>query len=310
MAGEKRDVLPALAQGRQRHRDDVQAIEEVLPEGPLVDHPLQIAVGGGDQPDVRLDRARGADPLELPLLQDAQQQSLERQRNLAHLVEEQGAPLGRLDLADLAFDRSRESPSLVAEERALEERLGERGAVDRHERLAGPQAAAVEGARGELLAGAALAAQQDGRVGRGDAREEPLGLPDRRALAHHPGVQRALDPLLLLFQRLQMADVGERRRGDAGRGRRQLQMALVETGSRLAGVQVEDAERPIPADQRSGEERLETRRVHALDALPAVALERVVRRARPSARPRRARSPCGRRGRARSGPGGPARRRR
>ena len=218
-----------------------------------------------------------ADPLELPLLEDAQQLGLERRRDLAHLVEEQGAPLGRLDPADLPLDRPGEGSSLVAEELALEERLGERGAVDRHERLAGPRAAAVEGAGRHLLAGAALAAQQDGRVGGGDAGEQPLDLPDARARADHAGVQSALDPPVLLLQGLQVADVGERRPGDAGRGRRQLQMAFVEAGSRLAGIQIEDAERPLAAGQRGGEEGLEACHLHALDALPTVALEHVVR---------------------------------
>src|SRR5436305_15247410 len=174
MAGEERDVLPPLAQRRQRYRDDVQAIEEVLAERPFADPFFQIAVGGGDQPDVRLDRPRGAHALELALLEDAQQPGLERRRDLADLVEEERPSLGGLDAADLPLDGARERPALMAEELALEEGLGEGGAVDRHERLAGPGAAAMESTRRHLLAGAALAAQQHGRVRGGDPGEEAL----------------------------------------------------------------------------------------------------------------------------------------
>ena len=42
-----------------------------------------------------------ADALDHPLLEEAQQFDLERQRNVADLVEEQGAALGQLDLADV-----------------------------------------------------------------------------------------------------------------------------------------------------------------------------------------------------------------
>jgi len=68
----------------------------------------------------------------------------------------------------------------VPEELGLEQRLRERGAVDRDEGPLGPRAAVVNGAGDQLLAGPGLAQEQDGRLGR--------GRPGRQAVdLHHLG---------------------------------------------------------------------------------------------------------------------------
>ena len=83
----------------------------------------------------RVDLVR-AERLDGPLLQHAQQLGLGRQRDLGDLVEQQRAAVGRLEAAVAALDRAGERAALVAEQLGLEQRLGERGAVDRDERLA------------------------------------------------------------------------------------------------------------------------------------------------------------------------------
>ena len=50
------------------HRD---AIVQVFAKPPLGDRTLEVAVGGGNETDVGLERRRAADPFVLPLLQDA-----------------------------------------------------------------------------------------------------------------------------------------------------------------------------------------------------------------------------------------------
>ena len=56
------------------------------------------------------------------------------ERHVADLVEEEGAAVGLLEAAPVApLVRAGEGALLVAEQLALEERLGQRGAVDRHE---------------------------------------------------------------------------------------------------------------------------------------------------------------------------------
>jgi hypothetical protein len=68
----------------------------------------------------------------------------------------------------------------VAEALALEQRLRERGARDGDERLRGARALVVDRAREQLLAGAALAEDEDGRGALGrDAAE----LEDRSVIS-------------------------------------------------------------------------------------------------------------------------------
>ena len=132
---QERDVLAPLAQRRQRDRDDVQAEEEILAEVAGPDHGLEVAVGGGDEAHVHLDRAcvppRRSKAL---LLQDAQQLHLRAARQVADLVEEEGAAVGQLEAAPVLAVRPGEGAPLVAEQLRLEERLRQRGHVHRHER--------------------------------------------------------------------------------------------------------------------------------------------------------------------------------
>src|SRR6185503_5918845 len=64
--------------------------------------------------------------------------------------------------------RAGERALLVAEQLALEQRLGERAAVDLDERAVRALAQPVDRARDQLLAGAALARDEHGRVARRD----------------------------------------------------------------------------------------------------------------------------------------------
>jgi len=74
----------------------------------------------------------------------------------------------------------------VPEELALEECLRQRGAVDGHERSCRALAPGVDGARGDLLADAALAQQQDGRVGARDLAQGILHGLHRRVAPGEP----------------------------------------------------------------------------------------------------------------------------
>ena len=71
--------------------DDVDAVEEVLAEAPLLDLGLEVAVGRGDDARVERQLLVAADRADRALLQGAQQLRLHAQRHLADLVEEQGA---------------------------------------------------------------------------------------------------------------------------------------------------------------------------------------------------------------------------
>ena len=90
---EQRDVVAPLRQGGAGHRDHVEPVEEVLAEAAGFDLGLEVAVGRGDQAEVRALRG-AAERFVLALLQHAQQLHLHADRQLADLVEEQRAAVG------------------------------------------------------------------------------------------------------------------------------------------------------------------------------------------------------------------------
>ncbi len=166
---EHRDVLAALAQRRQADREHRQAVVEILTERVLAHLELQVAIGRGDHAHVDLARTRVADGHDLALLQHAQQLRLHAQRHLADLVEEDRAAARRLEEAAVILGRAGERAAAMAEQLALEQGLGHRGAVDRQEGLVGARRGAMDAARDQLLAGARLALDQDGDRRRGGA---------------------------------------------------------------------------------------------------------------------------------------------
>ena len=62
MLRQGRDVVDPLAQRRQAHGHHVQPIEQILAEQALADHQPQVAMAGGDDPDVGADRVDGRRP--------------------------------------------------------------------------------------------------------------------------------------------------------------------------------------------------------------------------------------------------------
>ena len=138
---------------------------------------LEIAVGGGDDPDVDPDVVLAAEPGELAVLQHLEQLRLQRKAHVADLVEEHRAVVGELELAGLVLDRAGERAALEAEQLRLEQLGRQRRAVHLDERLVAPERGGIERPRDQLLAGAALAANQDGHVGVGDALDRARAPP-------------------------------------------------------------------------------------------------------------------------------------
>ncbi len=131
-------------------------------------------------PGLAGDGARAAQAFELPLLQHAQQLRLHVQGQLAHLVQQQRAPAGLLEAPQAQARGAGERAPLVAEQLALHQGGGDGGAVHLHQRRLPPRAQLVDGPGHQLLAGAALAQQQDGRVGPGHPADRiHRGLPGR-----------------------------------------------------------------------------------------------------------------------------------
>src|SRR5687767_10511268 len=197
MAGERRDILAALAERGQLDRDDVDPVEEVLAEAAAADLVLEIAGGGREHPHVHLPRALIADAPDLALLQHAQELRLETDRQLADLVEQERAAARLLEEPRLVGARAGERAAHVPEQLRLEERFGDRRAVDADERLAGARARAVHGARDDFLPRAALPHDQHRRVVLRDARNQREGGTHRATLGDQAalgGPRRQLGP--------------------------------------------------------------------------------------------------------------------
>ena len=144
----------------------------------------EVPVGRRDDAHVDADVVGATDALEALFLEEPQQLGLKPRRHLADLVEEHRSAVGHLEQTLLLQPRIGERAALVAEQLALEQLLGKRRAGDVHERLGRAIAGVVNDLGDQILAGAALAGQQDGRGRtRRDPRDErPQGL-DRRRLA-------------------------------------------------------------------------------------------------------------------------------
>ena len=117
----------------------------------------EVLVRGGDDAHVDRHLRSAAQAVERALLEHAEQLRLERKRELAHLVQEQRAPVGLFEAARVGGGGAGERALFVPEELGFLESLGDRGAVDRYEDLVAPRAVGVDGVGDELLADPALA---------------------------------------------------------------------------------------------------------------------------------------------------------
>ena len=130
-----------------------------------------------------LDRAVAADSHDLPFFEHAKQLGLCRQRQLSDLVEEQRSGAGVLERAPAQAIRTRERASLVAEELALDELLGQCRAVHGDQRGFRAGSSSMQLARHQFLARPALAHDQDTARNRRNARDRITQRPHRAAVA-------------------------------------------------------------------------------------------------------------------------------
>ena len=120
MLGQDQQIIAAFAQGGDRNREDVEAIIEILAEFTFFHVAEQIAIRGGEQANVNLDRAVAADAFEFAFLEHAKQFRLQVEGDFAHFVEEQGALISQFEAAFAAFGRARKGPAFMAEKFAFD----------------------------------------------------------------------------------------------------------------------------------------------------------------------------------------------
>ena len=127
-----RNVVPPGTQRRHGNLDRVQAIEQVAAELAASAQRLERTIGGHHDPDVHAATAVAADAFHGRVLDHPQQLGLRRRGQVRDFVEEQRAAVGLFELAPPAAHTGRR-PFLDPEQLRLEQRLDNRGAVQRHE---------------------------------------------------------------------------------------------------------------------------------------------------------------------------------
>ena len=100
---QERDVLPALAQRRHVHAGDREPVVEVLAEAAAVDLAPRSRLVAATTRTSTVDRLGAADAADLLALEHAQELRLHRERQLADLVEEDGAAVRALERAGVAL---------------------------------------------------------------------------------------------------------------------------------------------------------------------------------------------------------------
>src|SRR5690606_20637955 len=146
------EFVLALAQRGDAQLNTADAVEQVTAKRAARYFALQVAVGGGDETHVDGSRTRRADAHDAALLQDPQQLGLRFQRHFADLVEKYRAATGRFEQPGARMRGARERALLVTEELALEQRVGERDAVQAQELTPDATRVHVDGFSQELLA--------------------------------------------------------------------------------------------------------------------------------------------------------------
>src|SRR5579875_3315675 len=137
MVGQDGNIFRVLAQRGNIEGNDVEAVEEVLPEVSLLNLFLQVFVGGGDDAHVHHPIAAGADGCKPLFLDHAQHLRLSAYANIATTTEEECSAVCLFKLAGFILDGSSERAFQVAEKLALDQFFRDGRAVYLNERPLG-----------------------------------------------------------------------------------------------------------------------------------------------------------------------------
>src|ERR1051326_7947188 len=135
---EKREVRLAVSERREIYGKDIEAVVEILSELLLLHRVAQVAVRRGDHADIHLHRFRPSDPVERAVLQHAEEFHLKRLARLSDFIEKNRPPVRQLESPGPLAHCASEGAPFVSKELTLEERLGERPAIDGDKRPGSP----------------------------------------------------------------------------------------------------------------------------------------------------------------------------
>src|SRR5436853_872667 len=115
----------------------VEAVVEILAEGPVLDRLFQVSMRCRQDADVHLDDFLTADPFKLAILQDLEQLRLEAYVHISDLVEQNGAAIGGFEHARLLLEGPGKGASLIPEELAFHQLRGQSGTIQLQKDFAG-----------------------------------------------------------------------------------------------------------------------------------------------------------------------------
>ena len=129
------NILLPPAQRRQRNRNYIQTVKQVLTKTPIFHHLFQIFVRGRDDPNINSDIFGTADALKLLFFDKTQQLDLKRLARVTDFVEQDRAVIGQLKNTAFPPFCIGESPHFVTEQLTFEQGVGQRPAIHRHKRI-------------------------------------------------------------------------------------------------------------------------------------------------------------------------------
>jgi hypothetical protein len=142
--GQEREVVEPRPQRRHLHAKRREPIVKIRAKSSCADGLLDRPVRRRHHPDRDLARLRRTHRTHLALLESAEQLGLNGSRELAHFVEKEHATVCSFEQSGPTIRRAGKAPLLVSKELAVDECLGETGAVESDEGLVRPQAQRVK----------------------------------------------------------------------------------------------------------------------------------------------------------------------
>src|SRR5918912_2834294 len=115
-------------------REDIETVEQILSEHPLLYHSPQVSMRGGNNPHVECNFSVFPHAQDAVLLQYAQELCLEGSVQLANLIEEEDTTLSRTDQTFPIAVRAGKSAAPVPKQFALCQGGTQRTTVEGHER--------------------------------------------------------------------------------------------------------------------------------------------------------------------------------
>jgi len=138
MLNQRLEVCGSLAQRGDMDRQDMETVEEVSSKLSLLHHRIQVSIRGGNDPHAHRNLPVFADTQDAFLLQYSQQLCLEGIVQLADLIEEEDASVGRTKQAFTIPIRAGECAAPVTEKFSLRQAGTDRTAVECNEGLMAP----------------------------------------------------------------------------------------------------------------------------------------------------------------------------